>query len=266
MVPLIIHTGASVTVTPYITDFVGSITLVQAVKIQGIAKGLQVRGTGTIAYRYHNDDGKLMTLTIPQCLYIPQCTACLLCPRQIASLSSNPMNGFYMQQDTSTLYFQGKSKTMWYDTTSGFPILFTTQGISSFQWYCANKSKEISGTAGTNPNTPYTLPNITPNQQLKLHLEQCAHAHWEQINYWIRSGLLPCDASLASEPNPVCATCQFGKAHPLLTKLHLDILPAMLVHQEMGLAPAVWRQVFCVNRWPLMVPPLQNISDTAPFG
>jgi hypothetical protein len=33
------------------------------------------------------------------------------------------------------------------------------------------------------------------------------------MNAWIRSGSLPCDPSLASEPNPVCAICQLGKAH-----------------------------------------------------
>ncbi len=34
-----------------------------------------------------------------------------------------------------------------------------------------------------------------------------------QLNSWIRAGRLPCSPSLASEPDPVCAACQFGKAH-----------------------------------------------------
>jgi hypothetical protein len=55
---------------------------------------------------------------------------------------------------------------------------------------------------------------MTPRQQKKLQLhERCAHVHWDQLNSWIRTGCLPCDPDLANEPNPVCATCQFGKAH-----------------------------------------------------
>jgi hypothetical protein len=62
---------------------------------------------------------------------------------------------------------------------------------------------------------PFFLPqNLTPKQQQKLHLhERCAHANWEQINAWIHAGSLPSGKSLASEPDPVCAACQFGKAH-----------------------------------------------------
>lgn len=50
------------------------------------------------------------------------------------------------------------------------------------------------------------------HQKLQLH-EWCAHTHWEQINSRIRAGALPCDQGLASEPDPVCATYQFGKSH-----------------------------------------------------
>jgi hypothetical protein len=42
MVPLVIDTGASVTVTPYHMDFIGPITPVQAAEIKGIAERLQV--------------------------------------------------------------------------------------------------------------------------------------------------------------------------------------------------------------------------------
>jgi hypothetical protein len=33
------------------------------------------------------------------------------------------------------------------------------------------------------------------------------------INSWIQQGLLPCDSSIASAPDPICAACQAGKAH-----------------------------------------------------
>jgi hypothetical protein len=48
MFPLVINTGASVTVTPCATNFITPIKPVQAVEIKGIAAGLQVHGYGNV--------------------------------------------------------------------------------------------------------------------------------------------------------------------------------------------------------------------------
>jgi hypothetical protein len=84
--------------------------------------------------------------------------------------------------------------------------------MTSCHHFYANQSyiKKISSAA----STEFLYQNLTPKQQYKLHLhERCAQANWEQLNAWIRAGILPCDPSLASEPDPVCTACQFGKAH-----------------------------------------------------
>jgi hypothetical protein len=62
MVPLIIDTGASITVSPYETDFVSTIKPVQAVEIKGIAAGLMVHGFGDVSYTFKNDDNELQTM------------------------------------------------------------------------------------------------------------------------------------------------------------------------------------------------------------
>lgn len=94
MVPLIIDTGASITVTPYKTDFISPIKPVQAVEIKGIASGLQVQGFGDVSYSFYNDNRELQTMILKNCLYVPQCTARLLCPRQIGIETGNPLDGF----------------------------------------------------------------------------------------------------------------------------------------------------------------------------
>ncbi len=47
MFPLVLDTGARITVTPYRTDFTSPILPVQRTEIKGIASGLQVAGIGT---------------------------------------------------------------------------------------------------------------------------------------------------------------------------------------------------------------------------
>jgi hypothetical protein len=217
MVPLIIDTGASITVTPYSTDFITPIKPVQSIEIKGIASGLQVRGFGDVSYQFYNDAGELQTLVLPNCLYVPQCTARLLCPRQMGKTSGHPSDGFDAISENPILTFEGKSTTVQYDEISNLPILYTAPGVTTFHQYCAHQSyltkpHDQESSKGTSPMFLYR--NMMPAQQCKLHLhERCAHAHWDQINSWIRNGSLPCEKSLASVPDPVCATCQFGKAH-----------------------------------------------------
>ncbi len=198
--------------SPYKTDFISPIKPVQSVEIKGIASGLQVCGYGDVSYTFCNDNNELQTLTLKDCLYVPQCTARLLCPRQIGQTSGYLSDGFNAASDISVLTYQGKHTTIAYDTVSHLPILCTAPGISTFHRFCANQTYLQQASPST--NLPFLHLNLTPRQQRKLHLhERCAHAHWDQINTWIRAGCLPGGPQLASEPDPICAACQFGKAH-----------------------------------------------------
>lgn len=208
MVPLVIDTGASITVTPYSTDFISPIRPIQSVEIKGIASGLQVKGYGDVRYSFHNDAGELQSLTLQNCLYVPHCTARLLCPRQIGATTGHPEDGFNAVSKDPILTFEGKPTTIKYNDISGLPILYTAPGVTSFYRFCANQSfLSSSPDKQSSPTAPplFLYRNLTPSQQRKLHLHECcAHAHWVQINSWIRNGSLPCDRSLASVPDPVC--------------------------------------------------------------
>jgi hypothetical protein len=127
-------------------------------------------------------------------------------------MSSHPSDGFTATSDKSILTFQGKQTTIVYDKISSLPILYTASGVSTFRRFCANQHY-LQQAPNNNPIITAS-PNLTPQQQCKLHLhERCAHANWDQINTWIRSARLPGGSSLASEPDLTCAACQFFKAH-----------------------------------------------------
>jgi len=215
--PLILDTGASISVTPYKTDFISPIRPIQSLEIQGIASGLQVQGSGSVQYKFYNDAGHPQTIVLKHCLYVPQCTARLICPRQLCIQSTNPQDGFNSTGTHGILTYQGQTTTIPYDNMTQLPVLYTAPGCSSYQRFCAHQSYLKQTTLSTlNPTEPpqFLYCNLTPNQQKKLHLhERCAHVGWHQLNSWIRQGLLPCDPALAKEPDPVCAACQFGKAH-----------------------------------------------------
>lgn len=138
MVPLILDTGPSITISPFKSDFVSKIKPVQQVKIQGIAAGLTIKGIGDLSYSFYNDHGVLQTLHLRDCLYIPTCSVRLLCPHQISNSTNCFGDGFNALSHDPILTDQGKQTTIKYYKLSKLPLLFTTLGISSYQQYISN--------------------------------------------------------------------------------------------------------------------------------
>jgi hypothetical protein len=130
MVPLVIDTGASVTITPFQTDFITPLQPVQQTTIQGIASGLQVAGRGTVCYTFRNDDGEQQTVEISPCLYVPQCTVRLLCPRQILAMTGHNTDGFTSLSTTAHLTVEGKSTTLTYDSLTKLPYYLLHRALN----------------------------------------------------------------------------------------------------------------------------------------
>ena len=68
MVPLILDTGASVSITPFHSNFITPLQPVQHITIKGIASGLRAEGIGDVSYTFINDSGVEQTLTLHHCL------------------------------------------------------------------------------------------------------------------------------------------------------------------------------------------------------
>jgi len=135
MVPLIMDTGASILITPYKTDFITPIRPVQHVTIKGIASALIVQGVVNVSYNFRNDAGEEQSLTLRNCLYVPQFAVRLICPRQIGAETGIAADGFNAQHENPILTVNGKQKPIQYDSLSNLPILFTTPGIRSYHTY-----------------------------------------------------------------------------------------------------------------------------------
>jgi hypothetical protein len=210
MVPVVIDTGASISISPYNTDFIGKIHPVQNVTLNGIASGLPVAGIGTIQYHFINDKKETQTITLNRCLYVPKCTIWLLCPQQIGYATGCPSDGFNATASNPVLTVHGESTTLQYDSLSNLPLLYTTPGITSFQRYVAHLS-----TLKASPRHPTNeLTNLTRLQRRKLYLHECcAHESFGNLNQWIHDGRFKdVPPSLANLEDPECITCNFGKA------------------------------------------------------
>jgi len=199
---LIVDTGASGSISHEISDFISTPRPVQPTTLQGIASGLKVDGIGTAAYTFLTATGEQTTVTLPKTLYVPKCTARLLCPRHLAAATGHPDDGFTSLQHTATLTCNGTMIPVAYDAQTKLPFLHATiADTSAPRNYTANN-------AVISNSPPVIRPNLTNAQRIKLlwH-ERLNHRNMDTVSRWIRAGLLPVDPSVASCPNPICASC-----------------------------------------------------------
>jgi len=131
MISLIMDTGASISISPFITDFISPIRPAQHITIKGIASGLNVAGMGNLAYTFLNDNGVEQTITLKNSLYVPQSAVRLVCPWQIGTITGHQEDGLYAQHSACKLIVEGQVTTLKYDNLSQLLILFTTPGITS---------------------------------------------------------------------------------------------------------------------------------------
>jgi len=152
MVPLILDTGASVSISPCRTDFISPIRPAQHITIKGIASGLNVAGIGNMAYTFINDAGDTQTITLKNSLYVPQSAVHLICPRQIGASTGHHADGLYATATRSHLIVEGQLTTLAYDHLSQLPVLFTKPGITTYLNFV--ETLHVNSPASTSP-MPY---------------------------------------------------------------------------------------------------------------
>ncbi len=123
---LIVDTGASVTITPEIRDFVKPPRDVQPTVLQGIASGLEVRGIGEVQYSLHTKDGSAVPIRLSNALYVPGCAARLLCPRHVAEVTGIQGDGFFAFRDHAYLRCHGQDIPATYHASTGLPFVLST--------------------------------------------------------------------------------------------------------------------------------------------
>jgi len=233
MVPLILDTGASISITPFKSDFITAIRPAQHVSIKGIASGLTATGIGNIAYSFLNDAGETQQLILCNCLYVPSCAVQLICPRQIGATTANANDGLLATHSTATLFVHGRSTTVKYDVISQLPILFNKPGIRTYLNFC----ERLCCLSADSSITPSPIPPILircQKQKLYLH-EMCVHEGFQNLNQWIRQGRFPkVDPTLALEPDPMCPACAFAKAQLISHKTHTGQISKDHIHPGDG--------------------------------
>ena len=222
-VTLIFDSGASCTISPSESDFLGEIKKVQNTKISGIANGLEIEGTGTVEYMLTDDSGNDVRIRIENALYVPQCPVRLICPQQLADQTGDPDDGLHLSGSRATLHHNGQTLTIQYDARSNLPCTIANPGVTRYaHWLC----RECKITPRNAYNATATMHELlgkqalegetdnlsAPARELLMWHRKLGHRNFEFIQQLARDGVLP--RRLAKVKNiPTCPDCKFGEQH-----------------------------------------------------
>ena len=139
---IIIDTGASSAFTFCKQDFITFTPYNE--KVNGLGT-LEIEGIGTVRYVVKDDQGKLVTIEIKDCYYVPNMNFRLISPQQLCAQSTKKCM-HTMNDKVFHLRWNGHTKTVPFASTNNLPIMTTAPGtslVSALTSHLRNPSKEI---------------------------------------------------------------------------------------------------------------------------
>jgi hypothetical protein len=206
--------GASISVTNSLDDFVGSFTKApsSAIELQGIAAGLTVEGWGDIEWAFPDTSGALRLLKVPA-YYVPTSRARLLSTTSL--LQTYPPETIFMEASQLTLSGSASATRLPIvapvDVTNNLPTTFAHPYPAAARDFSALAALSVVDVDNTNLSEP-------AKELLRWHF-RLGHLAFRKIQFLLRTGVLAHSqatrrlhtaASKITTP-PRCAACQFGK-------------------------------------------------------
>ena len=100
---IIVDSGASLSISPHKSDFVGTIQNVD-LRLGGMANGMIIEGKGKVEWSFVTENGKTLTIKT-LCYYIPYCKARLLSPQRLFRKSNGTPGKFIIEEEQTTQAF-----------------------------------------------------------------------------------------------------------------------------------------------------------------
>ena len=183
-------------------------------KLQGLAKGLNIKGRGHVAWSFHDINGMLRTLKVPA-FYVPNCPVRLLSTTSLLQTYSEEK----LEADALQMMLSG---------VDGDPMRASVVAL-------VDPRDNLPSTTGynyTDTDIPSAALNATvsvvseanrnlsePEKELLRWHYRLGHMDFRKVQSLLRSGVLANSASARSLHTaaaklryaPKCAACQFGK-------------------------------------------------------
>ena len=118
--PLVLNTGASIFITPVLSDFIDNLQPLPVTTVYGINSKTNVTGSGTVEWKVNDINGSLQTICT-FALYIPSAQVRLFSPQDFFRIQQN--GTVHIDKHDTHLFLQS-------DSSSECPILFPYHGTN----------------------------------------------------------------------------------------------------------------------------------------
>ena len=215
--PVIWDSGASVTISPDKSDFVGSIVSPSTItQLKGIAKGLRIEGQGNVRWCVHDTLGNLRTLTLPA-YYVPKIRIRLLSTTSLLQSYNNETIKVEADKLTLSGIDGDPSRNPVVARVNPDNNLPTSEAYRYEDTLLAAEALNATITAVNDMNFNLTEPE---KELLRWHY-RLGHMSFKKIQFLLRTGVLTRGdskrrlhhAACNIQTPPKCAACQYGKQH-----------------------------------------------------
>ena len=120
--PVIFDTGASLAITPHLTDFVEPLSDASSnLKLGGMANRLTIAGKGLLTWIFPTTTGVYLPVST-MAYYVPDAKVCLISPQRVFDLHSGKEGSYFGDHQSLQLHLQGHIISIPYDARNSLPI------------------------------------------------------------------------------------------------------------------------------------------------
>ncbi|KAI2507770.1 hypothetical protein MHU86_6666 [Fragilaria crotonensis] len=215
--PIIWDSGASISITPDLSDFEGPVTSPGTItQLKGIAKGLQIKGQGEVTWAVHDQLGNLRLLKVPA-FHVPNIKVRLLSTSSL--LQTYPDETITIEPNRLTLSGVPNDVNRGPVTANVNP----QNNLPTSEAYNATDPFKAADALVSIVNTVHER-NLNLNEAEKELLRwhyRLGHVGFKKVQFILRSGVVSKTeesrrlqtAACRLTSFPKCAACQYGKQH-----------------------------------------------------
>jgi len=204
-VPIIVDSGASVTLTHSMRDFISYKDHETPRLVTGISSGLSLKGQGTVMWHVVKNLGQIVPITIKDVQYVPDLAMRLLSPQQLLQQDTDPKRYFSLYPSCEILRWDWNIIRIAYDSSSFLSLLYTAEGNQRYKAFVAN-ANSIS-----NYEQEFVrLQSVTLREKAYLRWHhRMVHPSEAVMHALANAKRIP--QWLSTIKAPLCKACQFGK-------------------------------------------------------
>jgi len=179
-----IDNHSSKCISPVLSDFVGALKPSNGV-LNGISGKLSVFGSGTVLWKWLDDEGNKHLISIKDCLYVPEAPMRLLSPQQWgqqAMKDSGSIKGTWCAtySNKCVLHWNNNSahKTITYDPQSNVAIMRSAPGYGKFSSF-SSVFHQMQGEKEKCIEKVYEFNKTKQNDELKSYVADTSLLHMQ---------------------------------------------------------------------------------------